>query len=54
MKLTTMAAGTAFLKAVEHFTEPEKRLFEDPYSYHFLPPTFQSMVYLMRTKWFYT
>jgi len=33
-----MAAGTAFLKAVEHFTEPEKRLFEDPYSYHFLPP----------------
>jgi len=49
-----MAAGTAFLKAVEHFTEPEKRLFEDPYSYHFLPPMFQSMVYLMRTKWFYS
>ncbi|MDW7730612.1 MAG: class I SAM-dependent methyltransferase [Bacillota bacterium] len=43
----------AFLRAVEYLTEPEKRLFKDPYSFYFLPPMFRSIIYLMRAKWFY-
>ncbi|NDL66809.1 class I SAM-dependent methyltransferase [Anaerotalea alkaliphila] len=50
MKHTLMAAGTAFLKAVEAMYEKEERIFDDRYSVLLLPPSFRFLIKLMESK----
>jgi methyltransferase (TIGR00027 family) len=53
MKLALTAYGTAFLKAVEALTDPTQRLFEDSYSFKFLPFLYRLAIHLMKIKSIY-
>ena len=53
MKDTSMASGTAFMKAIEYLAPRELRLFEDKYSKHFMSPMYRFFYKLMTNKTMY-